>query len=274
MKKIIIPFDGNHFSEGAFSFACKLNKLSPVFLAGIFLPGIEYANMFFFPSAFAAPVYIPKLKRLEKDALEHNVIKFSERCKKSHLAFKVHKDISDTESAISQLTIETRYADLMILGTEVFYTQGSAGPVEYLKKALRNTECPVILVPEDFNFPSHVILAYDGSASSVYAIKQFANLFPEFCNLPATLIYAGDDEDDIPQKELIGELIARHFKNIAMNKVSERYQKKVNELLSAYPSPLLVAGSFQSPGIASIFKSSFVIDVIKQHKAPIFIAHL
>ncbi|MEO8111828.1 MAG: hypothetical protein ABI594_17405 [Ginsengibacter sp.] len=46
MKKIIIPFDGNHFSERAFSFACELNKINPVFVAGIFLPGVEYANIY------------------------------------------------------------------------------------------------------------------------------------------------------------------------------------------------------------------------------------
>lgn len=273
MKKIIIPFDGNHFSEGAFSFACKLNKIRPVFLAGIFLPGVEYADIFFFPSAFAAPVYIPKLEKLEKNNTERNVLKFLEHCKENHLAYKVHKDVSDTESAIAQLTTETRYADLMILGTEVFYTQSSAGPVEYLKNALRHAECPVILVPEKFNFPSHTILAYDGSAASVYAIRQFANLFPELCNLPATLIYAGDDEKDIPKKELIDELVARHFKNYRINKVSAKYEKKINDLLPTYPDSLLVAGSFGTSGVSSMFRSSFVINVIREHKAPIFIAH-
>lgn len=273
MKKIIIPFDGNHFSEGAFSFASKLSKVSPLFLAGIFLPGVEYADIFFFPAAFAAPVYIPKLEKLERDTIDHNAIKFSERCKENHLAFKVHKDISDTKSAISHLTMETRFADLMILGTEVFYTQGSDGPLEYLKNALRHTECPVILVPEKFNFPSHVILAYDGSAASVYAIRQFASLFPELCNLPTTLMYAGADGDDIPQKELIDELVARHFKNYRINKVPAKYETKINDWLPKYPDSLLVAGSFGTTGVSSIFRSSFIINVIREHKVPIFVAH-
>ena len=41
MKKILLAFEGSHFSEGAFEFARKLNELSPVQLTGVFLPQIE-----------------------------------------------------------------------------------------------------------------------------------------------------------------------------------------------------------------------------------------
>ena len=49
---------------------------------------------------------------------------------------------------------------------------------EYLKDALHASECPVLVVPEKFDFPESNILAFDGSESSVYAIKQFVYMFP------------------------------------------------------------------------------------------------
>ena len=108
---------------------------------------------------------------------------------KNFIEYRVHKDLF--ESPISQLTKETRFADLMIIGSETFYKSAiEYGTHEYLKDALHGTECPVIIVPEKFNFPSNIILAYDGSASSVFAIKQFALLFPELCNLKTNLVYA------------------------------------------------------------------------------------
>ena len=68
MKKIIIPFDGGNFSKGAFSFACNVNKKTPILLTGIFLAEINYESLFFFPSAFAAPAYIPAKEGIDEAA--------------------------------------------------------------------------------------------------------------------------------------------------------------------------------------------------------------
>ena len=271
MKKIIIPFEGASFSRGAISFAAMLRKDSPILLAGIFLPKVDYARFFFFPSAFAAPAYIPVHEDVEETAIEKNINDFKTVCEKNNVAYRVHKDLYD--SAIPQLTKETRFADLMIIGSEVFYTVGSDGPLEYLKDALHNTECPVVIVPEKFELPSQIILAYDGSASSVFAIKQFINLFPSLCVLPATLVYAGDEKHDIPEKFLIEELLSCHFKKLTISKIGEDQKKHFYNWLAEQSDPLLVSGSFSRSGISELFNKGSVIDAIRQHKTPIFIAH-
>lgn len=271
MKKIIIPFDGGNFSKGAFSFACRLHETKPILLTGVFLPKVDYARFFLFPTAFAGPAYIPMPEGFEEETLENNIEEFVALCQKNNIEHRVHKDVYD--SAIPQLTRETRFADLMIIGSEVFYINGSVGTIEYLKDALHNTECPVMIVPEKFNFPSHIILAYDGSESSVYAIKQFANLFPELCSLNTILVYAGDEKHNIPDQVLIEELAASHFENLSISKISEEDKKNFNEWLTKRSNPLLVSGSFSRSGISELFNRSFIIKTIKEHKTPIFIAH-
>lgn len=67
MKKIIIPFDGNQFSKGAFSFAQSLHEIKSVLLTGVFLPAVDYARFFFFPAAFSAPAYIPLVEDFEEN---------------------------------------------------------------------------------------------------------------------------------------------------------------------------------------------------------------
>jgi len=271
MKKIIIPFDGGNFSNGAFSFACRMHEINPILLAGIFLPKVDFSQFFFFPAAFAGPAYIPMQEDFEEENIENNVEEFVALCKKNNIEYRVHKDLYD--SAIPQLIKETRFADIMIIGSEVFYTIGTAGPIEYLKAALHNTECPVMIVPEKFNSPSQIILAYDGSESSVYAIKQFSYLFPELCSLDTILVYSGNEKHNIPDESLIKELASSHFENLTINKISGEDKKNFNEWLMEHSNPLLISGSFSRSDISELFNKSFVINTIKEHKTPIFIAH-
>jgi hypothetical protein len=271
MKKVIIPFDGENFSKGAFSFATGMHEKDSILLAGIFLPRVDYSRIFFFPTAFAAPAYVPLGEDFDEESVDKNIQIFREACAKNGIEYRVHKDLLD--SAIQQLTKESRFSDLMIVGSEVFYTGGSAGTIEYLKDALRNTECPVIVVPENFQFPTTIILAYDGSESSVYAIKQFINAFPELCNLKTILVYAGDEKHQIPDEALIEEYAARHFMNLIVSKITATNKDNFNEWLKDQENPLLVSGSFSRSGISELFSSSFITSTIKDHQFPIFIAH-
>jgi hypothetical protein len=181
----------------------------------------------------------------------------------------VHKD--DSGSSLEQLTKETRFADLMIIGSETFYKEGSGyGSSEFLKDALHNTECPVIIVPEEYQFPSRIILAYDGSASSVYAIRQFAQLFPGLCKLDTILVFAG--ENSLPDKHLIHELAAMHFTNLTNTQLSQD-SKEVNEWFSANRGSIIVSGSFGRSNISRLFTKSFIMEQVRSHSSPIFIAH-
>ena len=272
MKKIIIPFDGGHFSEGSFSFARSLHELKPILLTGVFLPAVDYTRFLFFPTSFAAPVFTSGMEYFEEEEIEKNVDQFTRLCQKNLIEYRVHKSLPD--SSTPQLATETRFTDLMIIGSETFYTNGvNAGTDVYLKDALRDTECPVVIVPEKFDFPSNIILAYDGSASSVFAIKQFAYLFPELCTCEAILVYAGDDKHNIPDQILIEELAARHFENLTITKVLSDDKNSFATWVDEHKDSLLVSGSFGRSGISDLFSRSFIIDIIKEFKMPVFIAH-
>ena len=274
MKKIVIPFDGGHFSKGAFSFASSLHEKKAILLTGIFLPEVDYARFIFFPTAFAAPVFMAGVEDFEEEEVNNNVEMFAELCQKNLIEYRVHKDLFD--SSIPQLSKETRFADLMIIGSETFYTNGIVnGTNEYLKDALHSTECPVVIVPEKFDFPSNIILAYDGSASSVFAIKQFANLFPELCNLKTILVYVCNEKHNMPDQVLIEELVARHFSNLTVTKkITSDNKNDISNWFSQLKNSLVVSGSFGRSGISELFKKSFLIELIKEHSTPVFIAHI
>jgi nucleotide-binding universal stress UspA family protein len=271
MKKIIIPFAGDHFSKGAFLFAKKLDQIKPILLTGAFLPAVDYARFFFFPTAFAAPAYLPLFRHKQQED-ENAIDEFTKACERNRIEYRVHHDLY--ESSIPGLKKEGRFSDLMIIGSESFYKDGiQYGSNEYLKGALHNTECPVIIVPENYNFPSQIVLAYDGSQSSVFAIKQFAYLLPELCNLKTILLYAGNQNQDIPEQVQIEELVARHYPDLTLTRLVAGNKANLSDLFDQYDKSIIVSGSFGRTGISELFNKSFIIDIIKNYKTPVFIAH-
>ena len=272
MKKVLIVFDGTRFPTGSFHFANELNKLQPILLTGVFLPQTDIANLWSYGSGGAGPMFVPLVETVDAEVIQRNIETFSKLCTKNNIEFRVHKDIMDL--AIPQLKRETRFADLLIVGTETFYANlGSPGHNEYLRDAVEQAECPVLLVPEKAEVPASIVLAYDGSKSSVYAIKQFAYLFPELTSRPVLLVYVSQKENDLPELTNIQELAARHFSDLTFLKLEMNPKKYFNAWLTEKKGAMLVAGAYGRSGFSQLFKSSFASDIIDEHTMPVFIAH-
>ena len=273
MKKILLAFGGSQFSTGAFEFARQLNNLQPVYLTGVFIPQLSYANLWNYTDGMAGPTYMPILEKEHPDTLEKNIKMFEDLCRDNSIQYKVHKDYFDF--ALPELKKETRFADLLIISNETFYNNfGKGSPNDYMKEALHHSECPVIIVPEKFQFPKVNILAYDGSESSVYAIKQFAYLFPELCKHETLLVFSSaKDDQDFPEKQQIEELTKQHFLDASLLKLDFDPRKNFSRWVNANSNAILVSGAFGRSMFSEMFHKSFVSDVITEHKLPVFIAH-
>lgn len=272
MKKIILAFDGTRFSEGAFEFARRLNELQPVFLTGVFLPQAALASLWNYAEG-AGLAFIPLVESGDEGIVQKNADHFERLCNANGISCRVHKDFYDL--ALPELKNESRYADLLILGGEVFYkNMGTGSPNDYLRDALHDVACPVLLVPETVDFPESIILAYDGSEEAVYAIKQFAYLFPELTNKQTLLVYANNHPDeDIPDKMQMEELATRHFSDLTLLKLNIDPKKDFSTWVLEKKSAMLVSGSYGRSGLSQLFKNSFIKDIIAGHQLPVFIAH-
>ena len=272
MKKIILAFDGIHFSEGAFEFARKLNELQPILLTGVFFPQAEYANLWSYTEAMGV-AFVPLIIPDESEQVQKNIERFEKLCIANSIDYRVHQDFFDF--ALPELKKESCYADLLILGSELFYKNISIVlPNDYLEETLHNMACPVILVPEKFDFPERIILAYDGSEDAVFAIKQFAYLFPELTHQDTLLVYAHEDETrDFPEKLQMEELVTRHFQNLSLHRLGLNPKKYFAGWLLEKKSAILVSGAYGKFGLSRLFKRSFLKDVLAAHRLPVFIAH-
>lgn len=274
MKKVLLAFDGSNFSKGACEFARMLNEKEPILLIGSFLPQIDFANLWSYSgSGLAGPIYVPLLEGEDSEAVQKNIHRFESFCQKNRIEYRVHKNFFDF--VLPELKKESRFADLILLGGETFYENlGTNDPNDYLKEALHGIECPAIVVPEDFEVPICNVLTYDGSESSVYAIKQFAYLFPEFSDNKTILIYIKEKgEKEFPEQVSIEELAARHFTDLTLLRLQADPRKYFGSFLLENKGAILVSGAFGRSAFSRSFRKSFVTETIQEHRIPVFIAH-
>lgn len=276
MKKIIIAFDNSNLSNGSLDFVCQLNEAEPVLATAVFIPQIDYANLMNYGGAvgiLAGPEYIQLPEKELPEEVLANIRHFENVCQKNGILYRVHKDFYDFP--VTELKRESRFADLAIISGELFYKGViEANQFEYLKDVLRVSECPVLILPEKHEFPDNNIVAYDGSEESVYAMKQFAYIFPELTKNPTLFVYAEDvEERDLPSKAYIEELATQHFENLTFYKLEANPRRYFRSWMADKNGSILVSGSFSRSSLSQVFKKSFVADIIKDHRLPVFIAH-
>lgn len=273
MKKILLAFDGINFSEGAFEFVKALNEKDKVLLTGVFLPQIDYSGIWSYTGGgIGGPLFMPLVEDKDAKTVQKNIERFKALCIKNDIEFRVHKDSDDF--ALPELKEESRFADLLVMSGETFYKKlETEEPNDYLKEALHEVECPVIVVPEKFEFPQTNILAYDGNETSVYAIKQFAYLFPEFTDNPTVLVYVKEKGNELPNEVQIEELAARHFSDLTLLRLQADPKKYLSSFLLENKGAILVSGAFARSALSRSFKKSFVTETIREQSVPLFIAH-
>ena len=275
MKKIVLAFDGCNFSESAFEFVRRLNELKPLLVTGVFVPQVALSGISAYsPAAAFAGAYVPVADDDEDlEVVEKNVERFEKLCIANGIQYLIHKDFNDF--ALPELKKESRFADVLVISGELFYKRFiDSDHYDYLRELLHISECPVVVLPEEYVFPENNILAYDGSEEAVYALKQFAYLFPELAVNKTLLVYAQEkNQKSFPSKNYIVELAARHFKDLTFYRLDANPAKYFSTWIKNEKGALLISGSFGRSAFSQIFKKSFAADILREHKVPVFIAH-
>ena len=271
MKKILFVCDGDNFPNGAMEFIKQLHDADPVIVKGLFFEPIDFQELIpisFIPTA--AP-YV-KLKEEEKKLVKKSMEKFITACELNGIKYEADKN---GEVDRDLLVMETRFADLMLISEELFCTDLiDYQPNVFMKEILQCAECPVIVIPENFNSVNRIVVAYDGKKESMLALKQFCNLLPNFTDLPTEFVYIKNEEnDEIPENALLKEYARAHFNNSSVFKLHFDAKIYFATWAEMRKHILLVTGSYGRPALSSLLRSSFSGQMISEHKMPVFIAH-
>jgi hypothetical protein len=272
MKKILFLCDGDNFPKGAFRFIQQIRENEAVFAKGLFFTSIDVEQLI--PIGFM-PVSEPyvKLKEGEKILVKKSQDNFSKECEAHGIKYQVHphKESWDKDLFIK----ESRFADLVVISEELFCRDVlDLQPNYFMGETLRVSECPVVVVPENFQAIDRLAIAYDGGKEGMFALKQFAYLFPDYTDLPAEFVHIKDDKaDDIPDRELLQEYASSHFDALFASKLHFEAKKYFAEWLENKKNVFLVAGAYSRSSFSNTFRQSFAEKVISRHACPVFISH-
>lgn len=272
MKKILLLCDGDHFPAGAVRLIRQMRENEPIYVKGMFFTPVDTMEMI--PLGFI-PVAGPfsKMKENETIKIGESQAKFIKAFENAGIKYDIHPYESAWNADLFKT--ESRFSDLVVISEELFCKNIlETQPNYFMTEALRESECPVAVVPENFKYIERLAIAYDGEKESMHAIKQFVYLFPELAELPTEIVHVNEEgTEDIPNRDLLREYTFSHFQAQYTSKLQFNPKKYFSSWLEEKKNVLLIAGSFSRSTFSNRLRQSFAENIIAENTCPLFIAH-
>lgn len=176
---------------------------------------------------------------------------------------------------VTEIISESRFADLLVMDPEMSINGDAEEiPTSFVRQLLASVECPVVLSPYAFYGIDEVIFAYDGSASSVFAIKEFIHSFPRFQDTKVTVLQVNEGNAlSFAEKDKIRELLKAHYSKINFIALEGKATDELFGYLLLKKNSFVVMGAFGRNLLSSLFRPSTAELILKAVDLPIFIAH-
>lgn len=271
MKKILVILNGIHLSNNVLASAVNLGKSTEVFLHAIFLNDESHSSeyRYFFPNDLSTTennLTGKSFAEEDREILETNIKLFEDECAVAGIKSEVE---TRRHLAITDLVRQSDFYDLLLIDAKTNLWDYP------LAELLAEAHCPVLLTGSKMETPGTILLAYDGSASSSYALKMFTYLFPEWNSRPVELVYiASGDERALPHEREVTSWLSLHYGQVEQQVLTGPVHQALVEFINAQPEPpFLVMGAFGRKAISRMFHRSLSKAVIKQTNASVFITH-
>lgn len=197
--------------------------------------------------------------------LKSNIRLFEDECQTAKVDFYIEPD---REISLGKLIEYSAFSDFILADANENFGQ------YHIADLLVDAHCPVYLVSKDVEKIENIILTYDGSLSSMYAIKIYTYLFPELRNLPTYLVHiASEKSDELPQEKNIKSWLPRHYSNVQIKILRGDVRDELVNYTKSIPNSLAVMGSFGRSAMSRFFHKSLANRVIEDGKSSLFITH-
>lgn len=278
MEKILLAIDATQVDKPSLDFACYLARLTKSKVTGVFLENLVADEKPVLKQAFGR-AYLnwevdenSEAYQKKAELIEQNIRYFKEGCVTQEVCFQVHRDRGVPQN---ELIEETRFADALVADASLSFGKEYAGlPSTFVKDILAKAECPVIIAPEKCNGIDEIVFTYNGSASALFAIKQFTYLFPQLGNKRVTILQvneAGEWHDK--DKYKFKEWLKNHYTDLHFEAQMGNTDNILFDTLFIKKNIFLVMGAYGRNTLSQFLRHSHADRVIKAVAHPIFIAH-
>ncbi|HVV03709.1 MAG TPA: universal stress protein [Puia sp.] len=276
MEKILLAMDALHINTEAIEFSCYLARLTDSRLTGVFLEDVLSEPAF---GAFqqvaqmqGGGVTDSQAASTKVGITEANIQLFRKACEARGVVPNIHRDRG---MPLDEVITESRFADLVVVDPETSFAR-KRGPLpgKFVKDVLQEAECPVIIAPYTFHAIDEVIFAYNGSASSVWAIKQFTYLFPELKQKKALIVDVKEKNDGaIEEQYKMKEWLKQHYGNVELKILTGDPSDELFGYLIDKKNAIVVIGAYGRGWLSRLLKPSQARIIVKTVNLPLFITH-
>ena len=275
MEKIVLVLNAHRPDMASIDFACRVAKLTAAKLTSLLIDDVYAAEA---PAFMAESSYFDLTLSSEAQPgvatdTDHAVKLFLDECRLKKVAAGICVVKGEP---IQQVIAESRFADLLILDSAIhFYKEELQLPSHFTKEVLANAECPVLLAPAMFHDIDEIVFCYDGSASSVFAIKQLTYLFPSFADKNVLLLEVSRShtkELDEDHRNML-EWLQAHYKTVRYQTLKGAVKDELFTFFFMKTRKLVVMGAYGRSTLSTFFKRSSADVLIRTVDLPLFIAH-
>lgn len=277
MEKILLVVCGNSPTLNAINFACYLSGITRSRLTGFFFKKNSYADNPEIKKVYDSP-YIETIASRDLPGYDRKMQKaadyirlFEDTCD--------DKGIPATAKCINgpvleHIIEESRFADLIIADATVSdISKTQEAPSPFLQELLSSAQCPVIIAPSSFTPIEEIVFCYDGSQSSVFAMKQLTYILPELSETRATVIQIKDGEIKGEERKRITNWLSKHFEYTDITTIKGSSEKALADYLLKKQHALVVMGAYGRNIVSRLLRQSHADLLIKTLAYPVFITH-
>jgi hypothetical protein len=178
---------------------------------------------------------------------------------------KVNYDVEQGDITLEEILKNSAFADLILADARIMFSDLLYFPLRItFKDLLTDAHCPVLLLREEISQVERIILAYDGSDSSIYSIT-----------LPAYLVTIHAREDNnLDYEQHVKSWLPRHFDHVDVEIIQGKASEELPAFINRYADNMIVVmGSYGRTTVSRLFRQSLANAILGKTPASIFITH-
>jgi nucleotide-binding universal stress UspA family protein len=176
--------------------------------------------------------------------------------------------------SFDELIEQSRFSDLIVTQISISEFMMNEGRLsDFVKKMLAKAACPVLLMPDDHQKIEEVVFTYNGSDSSVYAIRQFTTLFEALHDAPVTILYVAEKDKEIPHRKEIISYLSAHYSDFSFRVLEGRPESELMTELMYRKNAIVTFGAFGRNSLSRLLHTSDSEKVMEIADLPVFITH-
>ena len=217
--------------------------------------------------------YEPRLAAIEEEASQY-LARFAGRCEQEGLP---HAEVKRIGVPHEQFCEEAKSCDLVLIGrgSQFRFITGDDEADETLKKVLKDSCRPVVVVPTTGPADGPVVIAFDGSLQAVRALTAFQAT--GLCQSYAVHIVsvATKATESGQHAEMARALLHDHGTEAVPHALVTKQPaaEAILEQASRLNASLLVMGAYGQPALREFFLGSVTRKVLEEAQVPLFLTH-